>query len=65
MNAWNNIVAIMRRAIESLPREEYFALGYYERWVRAIRQLVVEKGLLTEDELDRKLAALRAEAHRA
>ena len=58
-------VDAMRRAIESLPREEYFALGYYERWVRAIRQLVVEKGLLTEDELDRKLAALRAEAHRA
>jgi len=58
-------VDAMRRAIESLPRDEYFALGYYERWVRAIRQLVVEKGLLTEDELDRKLAALRAEAHRA
>jgi hypothetical protein len=33
--------------------------------VRAIRQLVIEKGLLTQDELDRKLAALRAEAHRA
>ena len=58
-------VDAMRRAIESLPRAEYFALGYYERWVRAIRQLVIEKGLLTEDELDRKLAALRAEAHRA
>ena len=58
-------VDAMRRAIESLPRAEYFALGYYERWVRAIRQLVIEKGLLTEDELNRKLAALRAEAHRA
>ena len=57
-------VDAMRRAIESLPRAEYFALGYYERWVRAIRQLAIEKGLLTEDELDRKLAALRAEAHR-
>jgi len=52
----------MRRAIESLPRAEYFALGYYERWVRAIRQLVIEKGLLTEDELDRKLAALQTQA---
>ena len=55
-------VDAMRRAIESLPRDEYFGLGYYERWVRAIRQLVIEKGLLTEDELKRKLAALQAEA---
>ena len=53
-------VDAMRRAIESLPRDEYFALGYYERWVRAIRQLVIEKGLVTEDELNRKLAALAA-----
>ena len=55
-------VDAMRRAIESLPRDEYFGLGSYERWVRAIRQLVVEKGLLTEDEIKRRLAALQAEA---
>ncbi|MDB5812631.1 MAG: uncharacterized protein JWN94_4753 [Betaproteobacteria bacterium] len=53
-------VDAMRRSIESLPREQYFELGYYERWVRAIRQLVVEKGLLTEDEISRKVAALKA-----
>lgn len=53
-------VDAMRRAIESLPRDQYFGLGYYERWVRAIRRLVVEKGLLTEDEIERKLAQLKA-----
>ena len=53
-------VDAMRRAIESLPRDDYFGLGYYERWVRAIRQLVIEKGLITGDELNRKLAALAA-----
>jgi hypothetical protein len=53
-------VDAMRRAIESLPRDQYFGLGYYERWVRAIRRLVVEKGLLTEDELERRLAQLKA-----
>jgi hypothetical protein len=57
-------VDAMRRAIESLPRADYFGLGYYERWVRAIRQLVVEKGLLTEDEINRKLAALAAQARK-
>ena len=55
-------VDAMRRAIESLPRDDYFGLGYYERWVRAIRQLVVEKGLLSEDEISRKLAVLEVEA---
>ena len=55
-------VDAMRRAIESLPRDDYFGLGYYERWVRAIRVLAVEKGLLTEDELSRKLASLKAQA---
>ena len=54
-------VDAMRRAIESLPRDQYFELGYYERWVCAIRQLVVEKGVLTEDELEGKLAALKTE----
>ena len=53
-------VDAMRRAIESLPRDQYFGLGYYERWVRAIRRLVVEKGLLTEDEIARRLAQLKA-----
>ena len=53
-------VDAMRRAIESLPRDQYFGLGYYERWVRAIRRLVVEKGLLTEDEIERRLAQLKA-----
>ena len=55
-------VDAMRRAIESLPRDQYFGLGYYERWVRAIRRLVVEKGLLTEDEIERRLAQLKAKS---
>ncbi len=52
-------VDAMRRAIESLSGDQYFELGYYERWVRAIRQLVIEKGLISEDELNRKLTALK------
>jgi hypothetical protein len=44
-------VDAMRRSIESLPEAEYHGLGYYERWARAIRQLTIEKGLITEEEL--------------
>lgn len=58
-------VDAMRRSIESLPRDDYFGLGYYERWVRVIRQLALEKGLFSEDELERKLAALAARENRA
>lgn len=49
----------LRRAIESLSPAEYHSAGYYERWVKAIAALVVEKGLLTDAELDGRLAALR------
>ncbi|MEW6300051.1 MAG: hypothetical protein AB1671_20345 [Thermodesulfobacteriota bacterium] len=37
----------LRRAIESLPPEQYETLSYYERWITAIETLLVEKGILT------------------
>ena len=46
----------MRRAIESL--EDYRVMGYYERWAAAAETLVVEKGLLTQEEIDQRAAAL-------
>lgn len=45
-----------RRAIEDLPDTDYLQLGYYERWVRATEQLLIEKGILSADEIDRKMA---------
>lgn len=47
-----------RRAMEDLPPDEYLSLSYYERWVRGTEQLLVEKGILTREEIDRKMAAL-------
>lgn len=52
-------VDALRRAIESLSDDEYRRLGYYERWLRAIRRLVVERGLLTDAEIEAKLASDR------
>ena len=46
----------MRRAIESL--DEYKEMGYYERWAAAAELLVVEKGLLTKEEVDTRTADL-------
>ena len=55
-------VDAMRRAIESLPRDDYFGLGYYERWLQAMRKLVVEKGLVSEAEIENKLKSLANDA---
>src|SRR5215510_320201 len=49
-----------RRAIEDMPPEDYLALGYYERWVVSTEEILVEKGVLTRDEIDRKSAQLDA-----
>src|SRR4028118_891977 len=46
----------MRRAIESL--ENYREMSYYERWAAAAEMLVIEKGLLTQEEIDERAAAL-------
>ena len=40
-----------RRAIESLDPELYIKLGYYERWIAATEILLVEKGILTREEI--------------
>lgn len=50
----------LRRAIEGLGTEEYDRLTYYERWITAIANLLLEKGILTTEELGRKLEEVRA-----
>lgn len=48
----------MRRTIETLG-EAGQSLEYYERRCAALMRLVVEKGLLSQDEIDAKVASLR------
>jgi hypothetical protein len=49
----------MRRAIETLPVEVYERYNYYERWMMAMRNLLVEKGILSDDEIAAKMADVR------
>jgi hypothetical protein len=51
----------LRRAIESLPPEAYEKLSYYERWITAIEALMVEKGIVTKEEVDRKVEEIEAD----
>ncbi len=49
----------LRRAIESLGAEAYQSMSYYERWISAISVLLVEKGLLGQEEIDARIRALK------
>jgi nitrile hydratase subunit beta len=49
----------MRHGIERLPPAQYLGSTYYERWLATIEQNLVEKGVLSTDEIEARLAALR------
>ena len=49
-----------RRTIESMAPGDYDAAGYYERWLHALRGLLVEKGVLTDAEIEERLTSVRA-----
>jgi nitrile hydratase len=36
----------LRRGVEAIPREEYFQTQYYERWLRSMIYILLEKGLI-------------------
>jgi hypothetical protein len=50
-----------RKAIESMGDDVYRTLSYYERWTAGIAKLLLEKNVLTQDEIDAKIAELRAQ----
>ncbi len=49
-----------RRAIESLTPQAYDALGYYERWVVALGQSLIQRGIVTSAELARKMLEVQS-----
>jgi len=51
----------LRRAIEDLPQDQYEALPYFDKWIRAVRAILVEKGVLTHEEIDARIEELRAQ----
>jgi hypothetical protein len=53
-------VDAMRRMIEAYGEQQYDATGYYDKWIRALRNLMVEQEIVTAAEVDAKVAAVRA-----
>jgi nitrile hydratase subunit beta len=54
MGAWRRWNLDMSRSIrEQMPPAEYLATTYYEHWMFGLERLLVEKGLLMCDEIER------------
>lgn len=47
-----------RRYVELLGDDVYNTLTYYERWTAAMCRQLIDKGVLTQDEVDAKVAEI-------
>jgi hypothetical protein len=54
----------LRRNIEGLGSAAYDTLSYYERWMHSIAQTLIQRGVITVDELGRKMADVQQRAAR-
>jgi hypothetical protein len=48
----------VRRVMEDMGPDVYDSLSYYERWISALTQVLLETGTITVGELTDELAAL-------
>ena len=51
----------LRRNIETLGAEAYDKMSYYERWIYSITQTLIQRGIITIEELGSEIA--KAQAH--
>jgi hypothetical protein len=49
-----------RRGVEALGAEMVGKLSYYERWIAAFANILFQKGILTPEDLARKMDAVAA-----
>ena len=45
----------LRKNIERLPPDAYERMNYYDRWVSSITQTLIQRGVITTEELGRKM----------
>jgi hypothetical protein len=52
----------LRKNIEALPPDTYDRLAYYEKWITALTQTLVQRGVITSADLMRKMNEVRKRA---
>ena len=50
----------LRRALEDMGEEAFESMTYYERWIASVTNNLIEKGVITVDELGRRMAEISA-----
>ena len=50
----------LRRNIESIGTDAYDQMSYYERWIFSVTQTMIQRGVISIDELSRKMAEVEA-----
>lgn len=55
----------MRRAIEDIGPGAYEKMSYYERWITSLTQNLIEKGVITVEELGRAMETVREDWDKA
>jgi len=46
----------LRKNIEALPPDAYEKMSYYERWVKSLSDTLIQRGVISAEELERKMA---------
>ena len=49
----------LRKNIESIGPDAYDRMTYYERWIHSISQTLIQRGVITIEELGRKMAEVQ------
>ena len=50
----------LRKNIEAIGPEAYDRMSYYERWITSITQTMIQRGVITTEELGRKMEQIGA-----
>ncbi len=47
--------------IQALPRDQFYRMSYYERWLHVLKDLMVERGVLNGEEINQRIEKIRKE----
>lgn len=50
----------LRKNIEALPPQDYDTMAYYEKWIASLTQTLIQRGVVTTEELGRKMEEVEA-----
>lgn len=53
----------LRRAIEGIGAQAYDSMSYYERWIAAVTEVLLEKSVISVNELSAKIAEIEQREH--